>query len=148
MRALETRLGGSGFTAEGAFDLGERSRGLHVHDVLLDAAELELLLGGFPLAAGLRGEADLSCDGKVARAQVQVKTERGGQIDSTATSDAGRAAAPERAAGNRARRPGVPSAKVRRGALRLELRGGGLPKFDERGLDGDVRGTLQLGPRR
>jgi autotransporter translocation and assembly factor TamB len=148
LRSLEAHLGSSGFEAKGVVDLAQLSGNLHLTNVVLEPADLDQLLGTLPLAAELKGEAEVVSDGKEAHAAVHLETPRGGRIGLLAQSTLA----------NHPRwsikldTDHVDPAFVVRGApegsvtMGLQLQGTGLPKFDEHGVEGDVNGTLHVGP--
>jgi len=150
LHALRVQLGQSGFAADGQVDLTALSGALRLRELLIEPKDLDALLGAKtnPLAAQLRGAAAVASDGREAHASVHLQTERGGNINVTAHTTL--------------RSPFVwraeletehvdPAFLIRDGpegrvSLAVEVHGSGLPHFDPDGLEGDVQGTLRVGP--
>lgn len=148
LRSLEAHLGSSGFQANGVVDLAKLSGSLHLTNVLLEPADLDQLLGPLPLAAELKGEAEVTSDGKEAHAAVHLETKRGGRIGLLAQSTL----ANQPRWSIKLETEHVDPAFVVRGApegsvtMGLQVQGTGIPKLDGHGIEGDVNGTLHVGP--
>ena len=149
VRSLKVALGGTGFTAQGRYDLGARTGELHLRDLSIAPADLGVFSHGkpTPLSGEVRGEADLRMEASAVALAARLAAGEGKiQIDGRTTL----AQPPEWQVAIALDRVD-PAAVVRAGPAgrvdaRIEAKGRGVPELDQHGVRGDLSLRAHVGP--
>ena len=139
----------------GSWDLARQAGELRLRELVLlprDVAQLTPVREGrppqpAPIAGEVRGQADLRSDGKTAQLEVHLQA-GGGRIDAKATGTLEKDPVWDLQLALEAVDPGAVSPLAPKGQVsaRVSLHGKGRPRFDEHGIQGDLRGNVHLGP--
>jgi translocation and assembly module TamB len=149
LRSLRLKLGESGFTADGSWDLARRAGEIRVQQLALRPQDLGVVLPAVPLEGSIRGGADLKSDGKTAGADLQLEA-GGGRITLKLTSTLEQTPTWDVQLSLESVDPGAITRLAPKGQVtaRLTLHGKGAPQFDEHGVQGELQGALHVGPAR
>ncbi|TMA25312.1 MAG: hypothetical protein E6J78_18030 [Deltaproteobacteria bacterium] len=152
---LRFKLGESTLVLNGSWDLARQAGELRLRELVLlprDVAQLTPVREGrppqpAPIAGEVRGQADLRSDGKTAQLEVHLQA-GGGRIDAKATGTLEKDPVWDLQLALEAVDPGAVSPLAPKGQVsaRVSLHGKGRPRFDEHGIQGDLRGNVHLGP--
>src|SRR5207253_2369789 len=136
LKSFRAKLGESGLVANGSWDLARRAGEIRVRQLVLRPEDVEAIAPKSPLAAAVRGEADLKSDGKTAGVDVRLEA-GGGKIGAKLT------ATLEKVPGADVKATVVRRYAIVRAftatALGLEIKAHGAAAYDEVSLDLDVR---------
>jgi len=149
LRTLRVKLGESGFSANGSWDLARQAGEIRLRDVAVLPRDLAAIAPKAPLEGAVRGEADFKSDGKTAGADLRLQA-GGGRLDAKLTSTLEKAPTWDVQLNVEKVDPGAISARAPKGEVtaRASLHGKGFPRFDAHGVQGDLRGTVHVGPAR
>jgi translocation and assembly module TamB len=150
---LALKLGQSGLSASGSWDIARMAGELHVDDLVAAPGDVEAFLprreGPQLLAGTVRGSAIVKSDGKTAQIELQLQLPKG-KLQARATSTLAKeprwdlqlyADKLDPAALTGLAPPGEVTARV-------SIHGTGTPRFDHHGVTGQLEGVVHVGPAR
>ncbi|TMA86879.1 MAG: hypothetical protein E6J63_15775 [Deltaproteobacteria bacterium] len=149
LKSFRAKLGESGLVANGSWDLARRAGEIRVRQLVLRPEDVEAIAPKSPLAAAVRGEADLKSDGKTAGVDVRLEA-GGGKIGAKLTATLEKVPGWDVQLSLDAVDPGALSPRAPKGQVtaRLSVHGKGTPRFDEHGVVGEHEVALHVGPAR
>lgn len=147
VRTLRVRLGQSGFSLNGSWDLARQAGALSLRDLVVLPRDVQTVLPSAPLAGEVRGEADLKTDGKTAQLELRLEA-GGGEVKATATATLEKPQTWDLQLSLAHVDPGALSPKAPKGQVdaRVSLHGKGVPQFDQHGVRGELNGAVHVGP--
>ena len=149
LKSFRAKLGESGLVANGSWDLARQAGEIRVRQLVLRPEDVEVIAPKSPLAAAVRGEADLKSDGKTAGVDVRLEA-GGGKIGAKLTATLEKVPGWDVQLSLDAVDPGALSPRAPKGQVtaRLSVHGKGTPRFDEHGVVGEHEVALHVGPAR
>jgi autotransporter translocation and assembly factor TamB len=149
LKSFRARLGESGLVANGSWDLARRAGEIRVRQLVVRPEDIEVIAPKSPLAAAVRGEADLKSDGKTAGLDLRLEA-GGGKIGAKLTATLEKAPVWDVQLSADAVDPAALSTRAPKGEVtaRLSVHGKGAPRFDEHGIVGEHEVALHVGPAR
>ena len=149
VRSVRVKLGDSGLSASGSWDLARQAGEIRVRELVLLPKDVQVLAPKAPLDGPVRGEIDVRSDGKTGGVELRLEA-GGGRIDSKLTSTLEKEPVWDVQLSADRVDPGAISERAPKGEVtaRLSLHGKGFPKFDAHGVTGELRGALHVGPAR
>ena len=147
MKSLRLKLGESGVSVSGSWDIAGQSGALALREIRVTPQDVLLLTHQPQLKGEVRGEADLKSDGKTAQLALRLEAS-GGKLDAKATSTLEKKPVWDLQLTIQHLNPGALLAAAPPGAVsaRLSLHGKGVPEFDVHGVRGELGGALHVGP--
>ncbi|HEX4382069.1 MAG TPA: translocation/assembly module TamB domain-containing protein [Myxococcales bacterium] len=148
---LKLKLGQSGLTASGSWDIAKNAGELHVTDLVVNPKDLETMMpprDGPPLLAGVvRGSAIAKSDGKSGQVELHLDLPKG-KVQAKATATLEKEPAWDLQLMIEKLDPGAATALAPHGDItaRASLHGKGTPQFDKHGVQGDLEGVIHVGP--
>ena len=147
LRSLRLRLGKSGVSVSGSWDLAAQSGALALRQLVVTPEDVETLTHQQRLQGEVRGEADLKSDGKTA--QLALRLDAGaGKLTAQATATLEKKPVWDLQLTVEHLDPGALTAAAPRGEVsaRVSLHGKGTPEFDAHGVRGELGGVVHVGP--
>ena len=147
VKSLRLKLGDSGVSASGSWDIAGQSGALALRELVVTPQDVLLLTQQPQLEGQVRGEADLKSDGKTAQLALRLDL-ASGKLSAQATATLEKKPVWDLQLVLDRLDPGALSAKAPKGEVsaRLSLHGKGVPEFDAHGVRGELGGALHLGP--
>lgn len=149
LRSLLVKLGESGFSLSGSWNLQQMSGAAELRNLLLMPADVEALARRKVLAGPVRGSADVKSDGRAAQLALQLEG-GGGTVAAKATITLEKKPAWDLQLTVDKLDPGALSPQAPHGTItaRASIHGKGRPEFDEHGVKGEMQGAVHVGPAR
>ena len=147
LRELRVKLGESGVLARGSWDIARQAGAIALRDLVVTPADVEALTHSKELAGTVRGEADLTSEGKTAQVDLRLDG-GGGRVQAKATATLEKTPTWDLQFALEHLDPGAltPAAPTGEVNARASLHGKGRPQFDEHGVSGQFSGTAHVGP--